>query len=387
MSVPEELQSRKTNRITDPQEPDTPNHNSPQDQNVWALSKAVFDALPLGIVVFDEDLRVTHVNLKAADLIELTEFIDESLANTKPGINPPAHIPNWTEELKLAVSTGKSCTFDTINYVINGQAKALRITCLPYSLGTAEQALSGTLIIEDITEITDVKKQLAGVQNLTTLGKLTSKVAHELNNPMDGILRYINLTIRAVERENLEKPKEYLLHCRHGLMRMVQIVSDLLEFSRTTYATEEHVKLEQILEDAIRMMEIKAETSNAQISRHYALDIPLIRSSNLYQVFCNLIKNALEAMPTGGELTISTRLEADNTAVVEFRDTGIGIATENSEAIFEPFFTTKDKGKGTGLGLTICKDIIKKYDGRITAEKAPEGGSIFTIYLPIQSNA
>jgi signal transduction histidine kinase len=235
------------------------------------------------------------------------------------------------------------------------------------------------------SEKTDTQKRLADTERLAVLGKLTSKVAHELNNPMDGILRYINLTMRIAEQENLEKAKEYLTQCRQGLMRMIQIVSELLEFSRNTYTSFEHVKIEQLIEDAIKTMDMRAETSNVQILSSYAPDIPEIRSGNLFQVFCNLIKNALDAMPAGGQLKISTRLAADNTAVVEFRDTGVGFAPENTKVIFEPFFTTKDKNKGTGLGLAICKDIIESYNGRITAENAPGGGSIFTVYLPVEA--
>jgi len=228
----------------------------------------------------------------------------------------------------------------------------------------------------------NTQSQLANTERLATIGKLTSKVAHELNNPLDGILRYINLALRIIEQENLEKPKEYLLQCRQGLMRMVQIVSELLEFSRSSYAfSEEYVKIEQIIEDAIKTMDL---ASNIRVLRNYAPDTPQIRSDNLFQVFCNLIKNAVDAMPDGGQLSISTRLAADNTTVVEFRDTGNSFAPENAEVIFEPFFTTS-KGKGTGLGLAICKDIIERYHGRITAENAPEAGSIFTVYLPIAS--
>lgn len=229
----------------------------------------------------------------------------------------------------------------------------------------------------------DSQRQLANTDRLVTIGKLASKVAHELNNPLDGILRYINLAIRTIEQENLEKTKEYLSQCRQGLMRMIQIVSELLEFSRSTYASFEHVKIEQLIEDAIKTMDAKAEASNVQILSDYTASIPEIRGDNLFQVFCNLIKNALDAMPDGGELNISTRLAADNTIVVEFRDTGTGFVPENAEVIFEPFFTTKDRGKGTGLGLAICKDIIERYNGRIAAENAPEGGSIFTVYLPM----
>jgi signal transduction histidine kinase len=225
-------------------------------------------------------------------------------------------------------------------------------------------------------------RELANMERLATIGKLTSKVAHELNNPLDGILRYINLSLRSIEQGNFEKPKEYLVQCRHGIIRMVQIVSELLEFSRGTYSLEEYVKIEQIIEDAIKTMDARAEGSNIRVLRNYCAGIPKVRGGNLFQVFCNLIKNAIEAMPNGGELRISTSLTDDNTAIIEFRDTGTGFAPEHAEAIFEPFFTTKNKSKGVGLGLAICRDIIKRHHGRITAENALNGGSIFTVYLP-----
>jgi signal transduction histidine kinase len=193
--------------------------------------------------------------------------------------------------------------------------------------------------------------------------------------------------MRIVEQEDLEKPKEYLMQCRKGLMRMAQIVSELLEFSRRTYTTLDYTAIEKIIEDVIKIMDLKAEALNIRILRNYTHGMPKIRSGNLFQVFCNLTKNALDAMPDGGELRISTRWETDDTIAVEFRDTGTGIPKENTETIFEPFFTTKDKGKGTGLGLAICRDIIESHHGRITAKNIPEGGSIFTVYLPVTSNS
>ena len=264
--------------------------------------------------------------------------------------------------------------------------KLLRIICTPLKTTESAQSLGGTVIIEDITEKVNTQRQLAGAEKLAAIGQLASRVAHELNNPMDGILRYVNLSLRIIEQENLEKPKEYLAQCREGLMRMVQIVSELLEFSRNSYVSFEYVKIERIIEDAVKTMEGRAEAAGVRISRSYAPNIPKIRSSNLFQVFCNLIKNALDAMPDGGQLSISTRFTADNTAIVEFCDTGVGLPTENTEAIFEPFFTTKDKVKGTGLGLAISKDIIERHGGRITAENATEGGSVFTVYLPVSEN-
>lgn len=223
-------------------------------------------------------------------------------------------------------------------------------------------------------------------ERLATIGKLTSKVAHELNNPLDGILRYINLTIRILEQENLEKPREYLLQCRQELMRMVQIVSELLEFSRRTYALmEENVQIEKIIDEALKTMDEKANAAKVQVLKNYCPHMPQIIGGNLFQVFTNLIKNAIEAMPEGGKLHITTKLAGDNMVSLEFRDTGTGFPPEKADAIFEPFFTTK--GKGTGLGLAICKDIVEKYNGRITAGNSPQGGSVFTVYLPIARKA
>ncbi len=352
------------------------------DQIIFGpLGKSIIQSLPIGVIVFDSDLKITEANSQAAKLIKVGSYINESLA--KGAENPDEAEPGWTEQLKSVVSEGNTFEFDDINYSLNGKTKLLQIICMPLKKPHTVQILGGTVIIEDITEKVNVQKQLANAEKLATVGKLVSKVAHELNNPMDGILRYLNLAIRIIEDKKLEKPKEYLAQCRQGLMRMVQIVSELLEFSRSTYASLEYVELEHIIEDALRTMDVRAEKCNIQVSRNYSRGIPQIKNGNLFQVFCNLVKNALESMPTGGQLSISTRLAADNNAVIEFRDTGTGLPTEHTDAIFEPFFTTKDRG--TGLGLAICKDIVERYHGRITAENASGGGSIFTVYLPIAS--
>jgi len=356
--------------------------NAKNDQLIFGLlGKSIVQSLPIGVIVFDSDLKIIEANSQAAKLIKLGDFIDESLA--KGADYPNEAGPGWTEQLKSVVSAGKTFEFDNINYTLNGKTKLLQIVCTPLKKTDTARILGGTVIIEDITEKIDVQKQLANAERLATVGKLVSKVAHELNNPMDGILRYINLAMRIIEEKQLEKPKEYLTQCRQGLMRMVQIVSELLEFSRSTYASLEYVELEQIIEDTLRTMDVRAETCNIRVSRNYSRGIPQIKNGNLFQVFCNLVKNAIESMPAGGQLSISTRLAADNTAVVEFRDTGTGLPIEHTDAIFEPFFTTKDRG--TGLGLAICKDIVERYHGRITAENASGGGSIFTVYLPIAS--
>jgi PAS domain S-box-containing protein len=344
------------------------------------LGKSLFDSLPVGIVTFDRDLKITNSNTRAAALLVLDEQIDKSLA-TGTGKELGR---DWTEQFRSVISTGEMRRFETVSYARKGHTKLLRIICTPVKKPGARKALGGALIIEDITERTNADKRLADAERLATIGKLATKVAHELNNPMDGILRYINLTIRIIEQENLQKPQEYLTHCRQGLIRMVQIVSDLLEFARGTYASFEQVSIEQIIEDAVKTMGSHAQSSEVRILTNCASPLPKVKSGSLFQVFCNLIKNALDAMPNAGELSISAHLAAQ-TIVVKFQDTGEGFVPENAELIFEPFFTTKEKSKGTGLGLAISKDIVERYNGRITAENTPAGGSIFTVYLPVTS--
>ncbi|MHC4308453.1 MAG: histidine kinase dimerization/phospho-acceptor domain-containing protein, partial [Planctomycetota bacterium] len=219
------------------------------------LGKSIVQSLPIGVIVFNSDFKIIEANSQAAKLIKLGDFIDESLA--KYADNPNEAMPGWSEQLKSVMSAGKILEFDNINYTLNGKTKLLQIICTPLKKANTARILGGTVIIEDITEKVDVQKQLANAEKLATVGKLVSKVAHELNNPMDGILRYINLAMRIIEEKQLEKPKEYLTQCRQGLMRMVQIVSELLEFSRSTHASLEYVELEQIIEDTLRTMDVR----------------------------------------------------------------------------------------------------------------------------------
>lgn len=230
---------------------------------------------------------------------------------------------------------------------------------------------------------TGLFKSEAETERLAALGRFTAKVAHELNNPLDGILRYINLACRSAQSDNPEKLNEYLAHSRQGLLRMAGIVRELLEFSRCHYLPiEEAVGLEQITGDAIKACTSKSEGPAVQIITDFEEDLPKFPAANLFQVFCNLIKNALDAMPDGGALEISARTESSGEVVVEFRDTGHGFDPQQADMLFEPFFTTRTGGTGTGLGLAICKDLVERHGGRITAQNRPLRGSVFRVVLP-----
>ncbi len=342
--------------------------------------KAIIRALPLGIIAFDSTLKIFEANCRAEALIKPGEYIDASLTE-----GTEADIwGNWKVRLSEVINSGKTLTLNKIRYNFQDRQRLLNIICTPLKDGADDIITGAVMVVEDITEKANIENQLANTERLAAVGKLAGKVAHELNNPMDGILRYINLAMRIIEQQKLQKPMDYLQQCRKGLMRMMHIISELLEFSRSSYSAFEDIPMDQIIDDAIKAMSHRTVGTNVEIVRNYPSPLPRVRSGNLFQVFCNLIKNAIDAMDDGGKVTITCNISADNVIKVEVHDTGPGFAPENSESIFEPFFTTKRFGKGTGLGLAICKDIIEKYGGQITAQNATDGGSIFTVCLPLK---
>ena len=167
---------------------------------------------------------------------------------------------------------------------------------------------------------------------------------------------------------------------------MIRITRELLEFSRTRPTTDTRTSIAEILGDAVSLMKSAAQEHGVEIQQQ-AVDSPITGpvSAHLFQVMCNLIKNAIEAMPDGGTLNIQATDDGCDLTIT-FQDTGKGLPAE-AERVFEPFFTTRDSGQGTGLGLAICRDLIEKCcAGTITAENRPPGGACFTIRMPIDSN-
>lgn len=348
-------------------------------QNSDSFATMVLQSLPVGVISFDKELKILNANSTASNLIDVRPQADVTLS---AGTNEKIW-GNWHQPLLDVIATGKICKFDNVGYSANGNNSSLQITLVPM-YGNDNKIIGGIMLLENVTEIAAITKQQAQTERLAVLGKLASKVAHELNNPIDGIMRYINLAKRTIiSEQNHTKPLEYLEYATGGLKRMVQIITELLEFSRSRHSPSEDCHLDKIIEDAVKFIEPKAKAAAVEIDRQCHKTLPKTKNSNLFQVFCNLLKNAVEAMPDGGKITITCDISSDNIASIKFRDTGQGFEPQNSEAIFEPFFTTKTGGKGTGLGLAICRDIIEKYGGKITAKNAPDKGSIFTVYLPM----
>ncbi|HOK94797.1 MAG TPA: ATP-binding protein [Anaerohalosphaeraceae bacterium] len=345
-----------------------------------ALCKMIAEPLHLGLISFDPLLNIIDYTPSVAKFVYLEPTVDLALLRgTDTNI-----WKDWKSLLLSSLHTGQKADFGTVKYMHEGQVRLLNLSCLPVRNSDAADLLGGVLAFHDTTEKSDIEHGLAQAERLIAIGKVTGKVAHELNNPLDGILRYVNLSMRIIEQGQPQKAMEYLQHCRTGLQRMTQVITELLEFSRSTHLAFETSPVDKLLEDALRAMEGLLRNVEVKIQREYTAPLPHLKSDSLFQVFCNLIKNAADAMEGRGQLTITIR-QTSSEWQIEFRDTGPGIDPKHMDDIFKPFFTTKPQGKGTGLGLAICKDILAKLDGRITAQNAPQGGGLFTVYLPLHN--
>jgi signal transduction histidine kinase len=343
------------------------------------MASDLIQNLPVGVVCFGMDFCIIDWNRSARQLLFDGRDIVEALSSgCEPQING-----QWAYQLQDSLASGETYDFDEITYCKDGRRSILQITCSPLMDQQTGAPVGGVLLINDVTLRRGMANDLAEAERLAAVGKLAAKVAHELNNPLDGILRYINLAMRVIDSERPGEAGRYLLESRKGLLRMVQIISELLEFSRSTYSAVEEADINKIVEDAVHSMEGQAAEADMHLIRHYGAEMPNVRSGNLYQVFVNLIKNAIDAMMPGGRLDVTTRCE-QGLAVIEFADTGTGLSDEVLKKMFEPFFTTKNVGKGTGLGLAICRDIIERYGGRIDAANRPESGSVFTVQIPLE---
>mgnify|MGYP000133982200 CR=1 FL=1 len=346
------------------------------------IAEHLFRSLPLGVVIFDSTLRVIFRNEAAQFLAQLNRPIDQAMRE----LTIEARYENWNVQITKVLQTRRSAHFANITCRRTGQPERLvNFDLVPIADDQDGRVLGGMLVVEDVTLQATLEKRLMVSERLAAVGKLAARVAHELNNPLDGALRYINLAIRVSQQGEPQQAVRYLTESRKGLQRMTQIIGELLEFSRTTHSVYEQTTLNQLVEDAVKVLESEADKSGVTIILSLESQIPPLRAGNLFQVFCNLIKNAIDAMPKGGTLTISTQL-VDQNVVIRFEDTGGGLPAE-TDRLFEPFFTTKEPGKGTGLGLAVSRDIVERYNGQLTAENRPSGGAVFVVRLPLGSCA
>jgi len=232
------------------------------------------------------------------------------------------------------------------------------------------------------------------VEKMATIGKMAAVVAHEINNPLSGILTYAKLIRKWIERGESQTTKrgdaeQCLNLIADESRRCGELVKNLLSFSRTAPVNRQSTDLNAVLERSIRLVAPQMEMKGVEVHADLPQGLPRVQCDpgQIEQVVLALSMNALDAMPRGGNLWISTRAQQKTgEMIIQVRDDGSGIPTEILPHIFEPFLTTKESGKSVGLGLAVSHNIVERHSGRIEVQSELGKGTVFTVTLPLDSN-
>ena len=246
---------------------------------------------------------------------------------------------------------------------------------------------------EKTSELKRVHDHVLQVEKMASVGKMAAVVAHEINNPMAGILTYAKLLRKWIDRgemqgDKLKEAAECLDLIGGESRRCGDIVKNLLTFSRTAPMNVQTADINTVLDRSLRLVHHQLEMTGIELHVYLDDDLPAMQCdpAQIEQVFLALIMNAIDAMPRGGNLWLETRVNRYGEEVeIEIRDDGTGIAPDVLPHIFEPFQTTKEQGRGVGLGLAVSRSIMERHQGKIEVQSELGKGTTFTVTLPVDS--
>jgi signal transduction histidine kinase len=289
------------------------------------------------------------------------------------------------EEVAAALNAGAD---EFIAKPVHNAELLTRIKAMLRLKNTTDQLadLNATLeqkVVERTAELEEAQARLRHAEKLSALGRLAASIAHEINNPLSSILLHLYIVEKA---EPVDPTLQKSLGVIEGQVEAIaRLVEQLRSFSKPPRKEFKPVNLNDVLEDILALTSKELEKQKIDITHEFDPGLPAVLAApdQMGEVFMNLVVNARDAMPSGGELTLRTRANGDGIQA-QVCDTGVGIESEIADRIFEPFFTTKGDA-GTGLGLSICHSIVQEHAGDIRVESAPGQGTTFTIQLPVET--
>jgi PAS domain S-box-containing protein len=327
----------------------------------------ILSALAVGVIMIDKQAKIQWANQAIKELAG-----EDVTAKYCEEICPECSI--------LSIHQDKERDVDTIlmTNLFNKKDHYFQITTAPIK-GEDGEVHGYIRLFHDVTEMKKMEEHIAHSEKLASIGRLAAGIAHEIGNPMTSIFSFVQIL-----REEEDDPfkKESLDTIYFHVNRVSGILKQLSGFSKMPAGDTRECNINEIIETSVNLIQYDKKAKSITMTKHLDPNLPTVMAdgNQLSQVFVNLILNAVDAMPEGGELTISTETR-DHKVVISFRDTGVGIKNEDKAKIFDPFYTTKEKG--TGLGLAVSYNIIKKMNGTITVDSEIGKGTTFTITLPI----
>ncbi|MGR3219332.1 MAG: two-component system sensor histidine kinase NtrB [Candidatus Anammoxibacter sp.] len=274
--------------------------------------------------------------------------------------------------------------FETVREHKNGSLKDVVLTLSPIK-GENQETNAIISIARDITDQKKLQKQLQQTEKLSGIGRLAAGIAHQLNTPLASIRLSAQMIEETIEnRETMHDVKKIIRqtgYCK-------KIINQLLAFSKPSGAKKRTMHLAPLINNVEKLLEKILIEKNVKIEKTLLKDNDkvFVNKNQIEQVFFNILSNAIDAMPEGGQITITTETIEENKISIKISDTGAGIEKKNLPIIFEPFFTTKKIGEGTGLGLSICYGLVEDNEGTIDVDSKVGKGTTFTVKFPLASN-
>ncbi len=332
---------------------------------------------------------IHHLIFALVLIISLTIFIN--LLLSKMVARPIMDLSKAMDSIKV------SGTSDVIPVAANDEIGLLATSFneMSQSLKQREQEVKNyttrleEMVDERTKELKESQDQLIQTEKLASMGKLAGYIAHEINNPI-GII-YSRAECILLDSKEKRYPgflmKDIEVIKKHS-NRIATIVKGMLTFSRKAPAEFSDVDINKIIDETLLLFEKQFLTNNVKVLKKIDCDLPNIRgnSTQLQQVFFNIIHNALDVMPDGGDIRIQSQCDSGEMVYISISDSGPGISKEHMKKMFEPFFTTKKEGKGTGLGLAVTYGIIKDHKGEIKVRNLAGAGTVFEILLPLKKD-
>lgn len=352
------------------------------------LIESIINSIPYCLYVIERNMGIAVWNRHSSNACEICNCESEDCYN----INFIAHLPN--EELKKGLEevinsvfeTGEAEQFDQKITLKKGREIYLRTSIFPILSERGRSVDYVVWMAEDITKKKEIEASILASEKLAAIGQLAAGIAHEVNNPLGGILNCFYNFKRTKLTE--ERKAEYLDFMEDGIKRVQNIVRQLLDFSQQHVPELRLTDINGMIEGIIPLFLHTIKGKDIRLVRNLGQGLPgiLVDKHQIEQILVNLILNAIQAVPGDGVIEVSTRFEGNWYCII-VSDNGCGIPADNIPKIFDPFFTTKGVGKGTGLGLSVSRGIIERHRGRIEVESHVGKGTTFKVCLPITSAA
>jgi len=350
------------------------------------LYEVIFDVFPFATLVVDNKLRVLRCNQDFERLFLKSR--EEIISKPLSAIIPHKNLQNQA----ITILQNQEARTKLVELPLDTEKdnlKTLRATVTALPTGTLESPFC-LIILEDITQQMQLEEQLVQSEKLTGMGSLARSIAHELGNPLSIIsstLQYIQGNLTNIDNQNFREAIETTMDNIHQMHILLRSLSDFTGSKRPQF---KFCNLQNIISRLLTF--ISKETALHNINTHQELDpnVPFceVDHQEIKQMFLNLFKNAIEAMPRGGKLDVKMSFvpkelsKNENRIMIEILDTGVEISEADTQYIFRPFYSTKPKG--TGLGLSFCRRVVEEHGGEISVKSQKGKGTTFTITLPIK---